>query len=165
MIETEDRAILSGARGAILIVVAFVAAVVIGVFLGGWSAGWGFFGSSWCLGEFFGSALGLAKLWGLVSFVGLGGTSIAYFALDRMKWGFLNVLAALSTIYVYVGLGAGEGTVWMGNAPRWRFPASLAFIAIVYVSGRAALFLTGRSPFPGRSIFIPSARGPRGHHP
>jgi MFS family permease len=150
MIETEDRAILSGARAAYFTVVGYVAALAIGAFIGGWAAGWGYYGSSWCLQNYFLSILGLGMFWGLVSFVGLGVTTIAYFKLDLLKWECLNALAFLSAINIYVGFGSGEISLYgIGRVPEWRFPASLVAIAIVYVLGRAALILTGRSPLPG----------------
>jgi hypothetical protein len=145
MIETEDRAILSGVKAAGLIVAGYVAALVIGASLGLWAVDWRFDCKSWFLGVLFGTFLGLRKIWGLVSFVGIGLASIAYFKLDRMKWECLNILSFLSAIYIFVGEVAGKGDGFLfRRVPVWRLFVALACIAVVYGLGRAALTMKNK---------------------
>ena len=138
------ESLLSGATGAAVVVACYFCATLLGICLGAWSAGWDVYGAEACVWEFFSTSLGLRKLTGLLSFVGIGLTTLFYFKVGAFRWESLNALALLWLLYVYRAFGAGDAphteTVKI-HVPGWRITASVAAIIVVYVAGRVCLRL------------------------
>lgn len=138
--------LLSGARGAAAVVAGYFSATVLGICLGAWSAGWDVHRGEDFVYYFLGYYLGLRKLAGLLSFMGLGFTTYLYYKLDFLKWEFVNAIALLWMVYIYVALGAGKlfpQPSIQHHVPGWRIVASVTGIVVIYVLGRVA-FWPGR---------------------